>query len=74
MVMAGKLKLRQDVISGGGYASQSDRCLHFGIGAASSIDTIEVRWPDGQTTVTKKPGIDRVVTIDERRSAPPGTK
>jgi hypothetical protein len=35
------------VRSGSSYASQSDRRLVFGLGAARAADWIEVRWPAG---------------------------
>src|SRR5689334_5213214 len=37
----------QEVTSGGSYLSQSDLRLHFGLGTASKVDRIEVRWPSG---------------------------
>jgi hypothetical protein len=37
----------QEVRSGGGYISQSDFRLHFGLGQATRIDSLEVRWPSG---------------------------
>src|SRR5499427_133889 len=46
-VTTGKVRQRQDVISGGSYASQNDLTLHFGLGAATAIDKVEIRWPDG---------------------------
>src|SRR5215510_12508121 len=46
-VTAGKVRQRADVVSGGSYASQNDLRLHFGLGAATRIDKIEVKWPDG---------------------------
>jgi hypothetical protein len=73
-VTAGKLKLRRDLVSGSGYCSQSDRVLHFGLGAATSVDQIEVVWPDGQSTVTKKPALDRITAIDERKTAGAGPR
>ena len=36
-----------EVRSGGGYFSQSDLRVHFGIGKASKIDLLEIRWPSG---------------------------
>jgi hypothetical protein len=37
--------------SGGSYLSQNDLRLHFGLGAAKNIETLEVLWPDGTTQV-----------------------
>ena len=60
---AGGLRLRRDVMSGGSYCSQSDFQLHFGLGAASKIDRIEVRWPDGARETFLSPTINRIVTL-----------
>jgi hypothetical protein len=37
----------KEVASGGGYASQSDLTLHFGVPA--QVDEVEIRWPNGDT-------------------------
>jgi len=37
----------QEVRSGGGYESQSDLRLHFGLGSSTKADTIVIRWPSG---------------------------
>ncbi|HWZ98296.1 MAG TPA: CRTAC1 family protein [Candidatus Dormibacteraeota bacterium] len=37
-----------EVRSGGGYYSQNDLRVHFGIGEAKGIDVLEIRWPSGQ--------------------------
>jgi hypothetical protein len=39
------------VRSGASYASQNYLRLHFGLGAAETAETIEVRWPEGQVEV-----------------------
>jgi hypothetical protein len=41
---------------------------HFGLGAATQADVIEVRWPD--QTVTKMEGVkaNQVVVIEQPRS------
>jgi enediyne biosynthesis protein E4 len=41
---------RRLVQSGTSYISQDDMRQHFGLGAATQADSIEVRWPDGTTT------------------------
>ena len=42
-----------EVRSGGGYFSQNDLRVHFGIGLASKVDLLEIRWPSGQTDSLK---------------------
>lgn len=37
----------QEVASGGSYLSQSDLTLHFGLGPATTVDRLQVRWPSG---------------------------
>ncbi|MBS1842488.1 MAG: CRTAC1 family protein [Acidobacteria bacterium] len=37
-----------EVRSGGGYYSQNDLRVHFGIGEAQKVDLLEIRWPSGQ--------------------------
>ena len=61
----GKLRQRQDVVSGAGYASQNDSRLHFGLGAAIKIDRLEIVWPDGTRETINVPGVDRVLTITQ---------
>jgi tetratricopeptide (TPR) repeat protein len=35
-------------LGGGSYQSANDPRLHFGLGTASRVDSVEVRWPSGQ--------------------------
>jgi hypothetical protein len=46
-VTSGKLRQTDEVRSGGSYLSQSDFRLHFGLGEATKVDRIEIRWPSG---------------------------
>ena len=64
-VTTGKLRQRQDVVSGASYASQNDMTLHFGLGELSRIDKLEIKWPDGSTETIDVPGVDRKLTIVE---------
>jgi enediyne biosynthesis protein E4 len=64
----------QEVRSGGGYISQNDLRLHFGVGRAEKVAKIVIRWPSGLSeTLTDLPvnqfyviregqGIDRAQT------------
>ena len=64
-VTTGKLRQRQDVISGGSYASNNDIALHFGLGGAAKVDKLEVKWPDGYLEIVPLAAVDRSVTITE---------
>jgi enediyne biosynthesis protein E4 len=46
-VIIGKRKMIDEVRSGSSYASQSDIRVHFGVGSATKVDSVEVRWPSG---------------------------
>jgi hypothetical protein len=50
-VTTGGVTQMATVRSGASYASQNDLRLHFGLGAAETAETIEVRWPEGQVEV-----------------------
>jgi hypothetical protein len=48
-VTAGKLRLMREVDCGSeGFASSSDRALHFGLGKEDQTVVLKVRWPGGQ--------------------------
>jgi hypothetical protein len=61
----GKTKQREDVISGSSYASQNDMTLHFGLGAATVVDKLEIKWPDGKLETVPVAGVDRKLTVTE---------
>jgi hypothetical protein len=62
---ANGFRQRADVISGGSYASSPDPRLHFGLGAATKIDKIEIRWPSGVLEQVHLPGIDAIFSVIE---------
>jgi len=64
-VTNGKRFLRQ-VTSAYSYLSSNDVRVHFGLGAATSVQEIDIRWPDG--TMQKYPGMsaDRIVTFKKQ--------
>jgi enediyne biosynthesis protein E4 len=49
IVAGGPLKIEQwqEVRGGGSYLSQNDLRVHFGLGAATVVERVEVRWPNG---------------------------
>ncbi len=64
-VTAGGMTQTDEVHSGGSYLSQNDLRLHFGLGSATKIDSIEVRWPSGAIDKTGSLEADRSYSILE---------
>lgn len=64
-VTTGAVRQRADVFSGGSYASSSDQRLHFGLGGATKVDQVEIRWPSGLKQEITVPAVDRVYTVVE---------
>jgi hypothetical protein len=68
VLSAGGRKQARTVLSQSSYYSHDDLRVHFGLGAASRADAIEVLWPSGAVQVLKDVAARRLVTIEE----PPG--
>ncbi len=47
-IRAGGVTQTDEVRSGGSYLSQSDLRIHFGLGAATQIQSATIRWPSGK--------------------------
>ena len=62
---SGGARQRGDVFSGGSYASSSDLRLHFGLGAATKVEKVEIHWPSGKREEIVVPGVDRILTVVE---------
>src|SRR5207302_1748221 len=54
-----------EVRSGGSYFSQSDLRVHFGLGKATKVDLLEVRWPSGQVDTIKDVAANQIVYLKE---------
>jgi hypothetical protein len=79
-IVAGGMTQTEEIHSGGGYLSQSDLRVHFGLGAATKIDSLEVRWPSGAIDVVKDLAANQfyavlegkgIVSFDQIRPAKP---
>jgi len=68
---AGGLRQRGDVMSGGSFESSNDFRLHFGLGGVTSVDRVEIRWPDGLKETFKVPQVDRYFAIEEGKGLIP---
>jgi len=62
---ANKIRQRGDVTSGGSYESSSDPRIHFGLGDATVITSVEVHWPSGVKERFPAPPIDQIVSLIE---------
>ena len=54
-----------EVRSGGGYFSQNDLRVHFGLGRAGKVDLLEIRWPSGQVDTLKDVKPNQVIYVKE---------
>jgi hypothetical protein len=62
----GKTRFRE-IRSSGSYVSHEDLRAHLGLGAATGIDSIVVRWPDGSTESIAAPPLDRQLVVEQGR-------
>nr|WP_229741086.1 CRTAC1 family protein [Silvibacterium dinghuense] len=62
---AAGVRHRDDVLSGGSYISSNDQRVHFGIGDATTVDSVEIHWPSGAVEKIKLPNVDRIFTVEE---------
>jgi enediyne biosynthesis protein E4 len=54
-----------EVRSGGGYFSQNDLRVHFGLGKAEKVDALEIRWPSGQIDTVKDVKANQLIFVKE---------
>ena len=70
-VTANGMRQREDVMSGGSFESSNDFRLHFGLGAVTTVQKVEIRWPDGVHQTVALPAVDRYFAIDEGKGIVP---
>ncbi len=64
---AGGRTFVDEVRGGGSYYSQNDFRLNIGLGTATKVDGVRVRWPTGREETFSVEGVDRFVTLTEGR-------
>jgi len=57
----------RNVRSGTSYISQDDMRAHFGLGAATQVEAVEVRWPDGTTSRRENVKAGQTLVIEQGR-------
>jgi hypothetical protein len=55
--------LVREVLAGSSYLSSEDPRVHFGLGDASVVERLTIRFPDGATTRLRNVTADRVVDV-----------
>ena len=56
-------KLWQELHVGSSYLSSEDPRLHFGLGDATKITSLTVRWPDGTQTHEGNVAANQILTV-----------
>ena len=64
-VRVGQRLLVDEVRSGSSYVSNNDMRVHFGLGPATKVDSVEVRWPSGLTERFDNAAIDKINEVKE---------
>ena len=55
----------QELAAATGFSAQNMRRVHYGLGDATTVDRVVIRWPSGRRQVIERPGIDQVHRIKE---------
>jgi hypothetical protein len=64
-IVAGGITQTDEVHSGGSYLSQNDLRVHFGLGAATKIDEVQIHWPSGLTEDLSNLAVDHFYNVLE---------
>jgi hypothetical protein len=59
-----------EVRGGGSYYAQNDLRRNFGLGAATKVDRLEVRWPNGLEEAWVGLDVNRILTVKEGSGQP----
>jgi hypothetical protein len=64
-ITGGGMTQFNEVRGGGSYLSQNDLRIHFGLGEAKVMETVTIRWPNGNAETLRNIGADAMYTITE---------
>jgi enediyne biosynthesis protein E4 len=65
-IQAGGKTQVHEVRSGASYLSHNDMRLHFGLGGATRVERIRIRWPNGNSEEISGVDADQFITITEK--------
>lgn len=55
----------RDIQAQSGYAGQNSLTVHFGLGDATQVDSLEIYWPSGEIQLLENIGVDEVLSLVE---------
>ncbi|MBL8165550.1 MAG: CRTAC1 family protein [Anaerolineae bacterium] len=64
---AGGREQRRVIDSGSGYLCQMEPVAHFGLGALTEVESVEVRWPDGMFITLRELDADQMLRVEYPR-------
>ncbi len=70
-VVSGPLRQVKEIQAGSSHNSSNDPRLLFGLGAASAVDSVEIRWPSGRVQSLDSLEMNRYHTIRHPSGSPP---
>jgi enediyne biosynthesis protein E4 len=73
-LVAGGMTQTAEIHSGGSYLSQHDLRVHFGLGSATRIDSLEIHWPAGTVDEVKDLAVDQFYPVLEGKGIVPREK
>ncbi len=73
-ITAGGVTQTEEIRSGSSYLSQNDLRVHFGLGAATKVDEIEIRWNSGEVEKIKSVDADKFYAVLEGEGIVPFEK
>ena len=65
LVSAGTLELLREVHNGEGFGSSNTPTVELGLGRATQVDRLEVRWPSGTVQTFDDVPVDRRIVLRE---------
>jgi enediyne biosynthesis protein E4 len=73
-IKTGDVVQTEEIRSGTSYLSQNDLRIHFGLGKATKIDSVEIRWNSGKVETIKDVAIDKFHAVLEGEGIVPFEK
>jgi hypothetical protein len=55
----------QEVSAAAGFSAQNQRRVHYGLGDATTVDRVVIRWPSGRQQTIEHPQVDRLHHVKE---------